>query len=102
MSKEFDNFMNGVGPLHFKCEMEDCPHCAYERQQEYEADLEKEAAIDFAKWLSQDWMSTWVGDKWMWQNTNDLLPQNHKHHGVYYTEEELYVLYLKGYETDRS
>lgn len=73
----------------FICEMEDCPHCAYEQQQEYEAELEKDACIDFAKWLAQsDWMSIWCKDKWMWecQLDNSILG--------YKTEEELYQIYL--------
>ena len=71
------------------CEMEDCPHCAYEQQQEYEAELEKDACIEFAKWLAQsDWMSIWCKDKWMWecQLDNSILG--------YKTEEELYQIYL--------
>ena len=35
----------------FICSTEDCPHCAYERQQEYEAELEKDACIEFGDWL---------------------------------------------------
>lgn len=76
----------------FICEMEDCPHCAYERQQDYEAELEKEAAIDFAKWLAQSWMSIWVEDKWLWENVEEDMPQEYI---GYKTEEELYTLYLK-------
>lgn len=74
----------------FICEMEDCPHCAYEQQQEYEEELEKDACIEFAKWLAQDWMSIWVGDKWMWECQTDGV-----HLGPYKTEEELYQIYLK-------
>lgn len=74
----------------FICEMEDCPHCAYERQQEYEAELEKEAAIDFAKWLAQDWMAIWVTDKWLWECQLDV-----EGYLGYYTEEQLYDIYLK-------
>lgn len=51
MSQEFDDFMKKVQSFHDACTTEDCPHCAYERQQEYEAELEKEAAIDFGDWL---------------------------------------------------
>lgn len=84
-------YCNSISPKDevYICEMEDCPHCAYERQQEYEAELEKEACIDFAKWLAQDWMSIWVGDKWMWECQTDGI------HLGYKTEEELYELYLK-------
>lgn len=71
------------------CEMENCPHCAYEQQQEYEAELEKDACIDFAKWLSQsDWMSIWVKDKWMWECQLEDSKLGYK------TEEELYKIYL--------
>lgn len=92
--KSIDEFIEKYpsGPTmeEFICEMEDCPHCAYERQQEYEAELEKEACIDFAKWLAQDWMSIWVGDKWMWECQTDGV-----HLGPHKTEEELYQIYLK-------
>lgn len=62
---------------------------AYEQQYEYESELEREACIDFAKWLAQDWMSIWVGDKWMWECQTDGV------HLGYKTEEELYELYIK-------
>ena len=70
----------------------DCPHCAYEHQQLYEEELEKEAAIDFAKWLAQSWMAIWVVDKWLWENVEEDKP---KEYNGYKTEEELYELYLK-------
>ena len=71
------------------CEMEDCPHCAHERQERWEAELEKEACIDFAKWLAQsDWMSIWVKDKWMWECQLEDSKLGYK------TEEELYQIYL--------
>lgn len=71
------------------CEMKDCPHCAHERQERWEAELEKEACIDFAKWLAQsDWMSTWVKDKWMWECQLEDSKLGYK------TEEELYQIYL--------
>lgn len=69
---------------------------AYVEQYNHEEEIMKERAIEFAKWLAEnDWMSTYVVDKWMWENVNDLYPPNHKHHGMYYTEEKLYELYLK-------
>ena len=81
---------NGPTMEEFICKMEDCPHCAYEQQQEYEEELEKEACIDFAKWLAQsDWMSIWVGDKWMWECQLEDSKMGYK------TEEELYQIYLK-------
>lgn len=45
---------NADGPTmeEFICTVEDCPHCAYERQQEYEAELEKDACIEFGDWLT--------------------------------------------------
>lgn len=91
--KSIDEFVEKYpsGPTmeEFICNMEDCPHCAYELQQEYEADLEKDACIEFAKWLAQDWMSIWVTDKWMWECQLEGV------HSGYKTEEELYNLYLK-------
>lgn len=95
MSQESDDFMKKIQSFHDACTTEDCPHCAYERQQEYEAELEKEAAIDFAKWLAQDWMAVWVVDKWMWESVDGISPKNYKHNGMYYTEEELYKIYLQ-------
>ena len=81
---------NKQSPFLEFCEMEDCSHCAYERQQEYEAELEKDACIDFAKWLAQsDWMSIWVTDKWMWECQLEDSKMGYK------TEEELYQIYLK-------
>lgn len=77
------------------CEMEDCPHCAYEEQQEYEVELEKDACIDFAKWLAKEWMSIWVVDKWLWEWQPERTPETIHMHLKYYTEEELYELYLK-------
>ncbi len=49
---EKEGYTSGPTMEEFICKMEDCPHCAYERQQEYEAELEKEACIDFGDWLS--------------------------------------------------
>lgn len=43
-----DNFWSLIDE---PCTTEDCPHCAYERQQEYEAELEKDACIEFGDWL---------------------------------------------------
>lgn len=91
--KSIDEFVEKYpsGPTmgEFICEMEDCPHCAYERQEAWEAELEKDACIDFAKWLAQsDWMSIWVKDKWMWECQLDDSKLGYK------TEEELYQIYL--------
>jgi hypothetical protein len=71
----------------------DCPHCAYEYQQLYEEELEREAAIDFAKWVAKDFMSIWVEDKWMWECINEQNELYIKY--GYLTEEQLYELYLK-------
>lgn len=68
---------------------------AYRRQWENEEEIRKEACIDFAKWLAKDWMSIWVVDKWMWENLHALKPDNYKYHDMYYTEEELYKIYLQ-------
>lgn len=38
----------------FVCQMEDCPHCAYEEQERYEAALEKDAAVEFGEWLLKE------------------------------------------------
>ena len=87
---------DGVGNVtmdEFICSMPDCPHCAYEMQQQYEEDLEKEASIDFVKWLAKDWMSIWVENKWMWECQTDPSPYSEKY--GYLTEEQLYELYLK-------
>lgn len=87
---EAEGYTSGPTMEEFICKMEDCPHCAYERQQEYEEELEKEACIDFAKWLAQsDWMSIWVTDKWMWECQLEDSKMGYK------TEEELYQIYLK-------
>jgi len=55
--------------------------------------MNEQIAIDFAKWLAKDWMSTWVNDKWMWEHTDGYKPESYKHHGEYYTEEELFEIY---------
>ncbi len=57
--------------------------------------MNEQIAIDFAKWLAKDWMSTWVNDKWMWEHTDGYKPESYKHHGEYYTEEELFEIYKK-------
>lgn len=67
----------------------------YMAQHRYEEELRKEGAIDFAKWLSKEWMSIWVVDKWMWENVNILPTNDESIWKGYYTEEQLYELYLK-------
>lgn len=82
MSEEFDKFMDSI-----KDDMK-----AYQKQYEYEEELRKEGAIDFAKWLAKDWMSMWVVDKWLWEC--QTISDNKELIG-YKTEQELYELYLK-------
>ena len=69
---------------------------AYVAQHRNEEELRREGAIDFAKWLAlNDWMSIWVVDKWMWENVNILPTNDESIWKGYYTEEQLYELYLK-------
>lgn len=68
---------------------------AYVHQYNNEEELRKEGAIDFAKWLASDWMSIWVVDKWMWEWQNERTSETFNKYKEYYTEEELYELYLK-------
>jgi 16S rRNA C967 or C1407 C5-methylase (RsmB/RsmF family) len=67
----------------------------YMAQHRNEEELRKEGAIDFAKWLAKEWMSIWVVDKWMWEWQPERTPETIHMHLKYYTEEELYELYLK-------
>ena len=67
---------------------------AYLAQYNNEEELRKEGAIDFAKWLAKEWMSMWVVDKWLWENVSVDTNDQTKWKG-YYTEEQLYELYLK-------
>ena len=68
---------------------------AYLAQYRNEEELRKEGAIDFAKWLAPDWMSIWVVDKWMWEWQHERTRNNFNKYKEYYTEEELYELYLE-------
>jgi len=68
---------------------------AYVHQYNNEEELRKEGAIDFAKWLASDWMSIWVVDKWMWEWQNERTRETFNKYKEYYTEEELYELYLE-------
>lgn len=79
-AKEFDNYADDMR--------------AYVKQYENEEELRKEGAIDFAKWLAKEWMSMWVEDKWLWENVSVNTNDQSNWKG-YYTEEELYELYLK-------
>lgn len=67
---------------------------AYIAQYNNEEELKKESAIDFAKWLAKEWMSMWVEDRWLWENVSLDTNDQTKWKG-YYTEEQLYELYLK-------
>lgn len=86
-----EGYVDGV----YICKDIDCPHCAYETQEMWEDKLERDAAIDFAKWIAQDWMSIWVDGKWMWECQTDPSPYSEKY--GYLTEEQLYEVYLKSY-----
>lgn len=71
------------------CTVEDCPHCAYEHQQEYEAELEKDACIEFGDWLTGQGISyvdnTDEGNVYMLEsNMNRRM-----------TMKQIYELYLK-------
>lgn len=68
---------------------------AYVHQYNNEEELRKEGAIDFAKWLASDWMSIWVVDKWMWEWQHERTRETFNKYKEYYTEEELYELYLE-------
>ncbi len=48
--------------------------------------------VDFANWISRDWMSIWVEDKWMWEYQNEVGP-HHPYFG-YLTSEQLFKMYL--------
>lgn len=68
---------------------------AYVHQYNNEEELRREGAIDFAKWLASDWMSIWVVDKWMWEWQHERTRETFNKYKEYYTEEELYELYLE-------
>ena len=51
--------------------------------------------ISFLKWVAKDWMSIWVVDKWMWEWQHERTPETFKKYKEYYTEEELYLMYLQ-------
>ena len=68
---------------------------AYLAQYRNEEELIRGGAIDFAKWLAQDWMSIWVVDKWMWEWQHERTRETFNKYKEYYTEEELYELFLK-------
>jgi hypothetical protein len=96
--------------MNFICQDPDCPHCIEEinQMQDDDDDLFDDewiikqkheeittTAIGFAKWLAKDWMSIWVNDKWLWEHIDGYKPESYKHHGEYYTEEELFEIYKK-------
>ena len=68
---------------------------AYVSQYNNEEELKREGAIEFAKWLAADWMSIWVVDKWMWEWQHERTRETFNKYKEYYTEEELYELYLE-------
>jgi hypothetical protein len=81
---EDEGFVGGVTMGEFICNMPDCPHCAYEEQQQYEEDLEKEAAVDFLKWIENKYSFGNVLGYWYKHSDSSK-----------YTAEELYNVYLK-------
>jgi hypothetical protein len=52
----------------------------------------REDMVDFANWISRDWMSIWVEDKWMWEYQREVGP-HHPYFG-YLTSEQLFKMYL--------
>lgn len=86
---ETEGYKDGM----FNCKDLNCPHCAYETQEMWEDKLERDAAIDFAKWIAQDWTPIWFENKWMWECLNEQIEIDTKH--GFLTEEQLYELYLK-------
>lgn len=91
--KSIDEFVEKYpsGPTieEFICEMEDCPHCAYEEQQEYEAELEKDACIDFGNWLMFQNL-TYVDNT---DEGNIYMVESNMNRRM--TMEQIYQLYLK-------
>lgn len=81
---EDEGFVDTVSMGEFICNMPDCPHCAYEQQQQYEEDIEKEAAIDFLKWVENKYSFGNVLGYWYKHSDSSK-----------YTAEELYNVYLK-------
>lgn len=71
------------------CEMEDCPHCAYERQQQYEYELEKDACVDFGNWLLFQ-NPTYVDNT---DEGNIYMVESNMNRRM--TMEQIYQLYLK-------
>ena len=67
---------------------------AYVEQYNHEEEIMRERAIDFAKWLAKEWISMWVEDRWLWENVSVDDNEQSLWKG-YYTEEQLYELYLK-------
>jgi hypothetical protein len=52
----------------------------------------REDMVDFANWISRDWMSIWVKDKWMWEYQKEVGPY-HPYFG-YLMSEQLFKMYL--------
>lgn len=82
---------NADGPTmeEFICDMEDCPHCAYERQQEYEAELEKDACIEFGDWLTGQGIS-YIDNT---DEGNVYMVESNMNRSM--TMKQIYELYLK-------
>lgn len=93
--------LDSITPEEFANEMDEVAEwfqsdaSAYVEQYNHEEKIMKERAIDFAKWLAKEWMSIWVEDKWLWEWQPERTPETIHMHLKYYTEEELYELYLE-------
>jgi len=53
----------------------------------------EEQAIEFAKWLAENWFPMWVKDKFVWEHDWDKTCEEQKYKG-YYNEKELFNLFL--------
>jgi hypothetical protein len=67
---------------------------ALEIEQEIQETLyTEEQAIEFAKWLAENWFPMWVKDKFVWEHDWDKTCEEQKYQG-YYNEKELFNLFL--------
>jgi len=53
----------------------------------------EEQAIEFAKWLAENWFPMWVKDKFVWEHDWDKTCEEQKYQG-YYNEKELFELFI--------
>ena len=56
---------------------------------------DREHILGFVNWIAKDWVSVLISGKWMWMNVDALRPNSQKHNDMYYTDEELYKIYLQ-------